>query len=228
MDESKSPLLDAFAKKFGEDVVFGNGNYKMILPSMKMVEDIYNIANRVLFDSMLVLRDFKVAGMTEKLKFASYVFAKAKKDGKPTYVDYVFHASNGKVFYPPHFEISPLLLNFKMPFNYLASIVVHEMIHQYLVEIGNELQHQEDDKMNSKTHDPHKGEFETMMDSINDEYGLSIEKTCDINNIRAEFEKAIQQSKRMLESVERNVVYDSDDMTIEKPCEEDIYLVHMY
>ena len=50
MDKSKSPLLDACAKKFGEDVVFGNDNYKTILPSMKIIEDIYGIANKVLFD----------------------------------------------------------------------------------------------------------------------------------------------------------------------------------
>jgi hypothetical protein len=31
-----------------------------------------------------------------------------------------------------------------MPFIYFASIVVHEMIHQYLVENKNELQKQED------------------------------------------------------------------------------------
>ena len=43
-------------------------------------------------------------------------------------------------------------------------------------------------------------EFETMMNNINNKYGLSVEKACDINNIKAEFEKAIQQSKSMLES----------------------------
>ena len=228
IDESKSPLLDSFAKKFGEDIVFGDSKNKNILPSLEMIEDIFDIANDIIFNSKLMHRDFKVVGIVEKLKFASYVFAKAKKQGKPIFVDKIFHASNGKVFYPPYFEISSLMLQFKMPFNYLASIVVHEMIHQYTIEIGNELQQQEDDILNNKVHDPHKGDFEKMMNSINDKYGLSIEVSCDINNIKAEFEKAIQRAKNMLESENRNIVYDSDNMTIEKPSTEDIYLVHMY
>lgn len=140
MNESKSTLLDAFAQKFGEDVVFSSNGNEKILPSLKMIEDIYGIANEVLFDSKLIHREFKVTGITEKLKFASYVFANAKKNGKPTFVDHIFYASNGKIFYPPYFEVSSLLFHFKMPFNYLASIVVHEMIHQYNIEIGDEFQ----------------------------------------------------------------------------------------
>ena len=102
------------------------------------------------------------------------------------------------------------------------------MIHQYNIEIGDELQQEEDDKLNNKEHNPHNGEFENMMNDFNSKYGLSIEVACDINNIRSEFEKAIQHSKSMLESEDRNVVYDSEYMTVEKPCDEDIYLVHIY
>ena len=183
---------------------------------------------KLFFDSRLQVREFKVGKMTEKLKFASYVFAKSKINGKPVFIKRIFHTSDGKTFYPPWFEISPLLLHFNMPFNYLASIVVHEMIHQYTVEIGNELQDEEDDKVNGKAHDPHKNEFEEMMNSINDEYGLSIEVACDISNIKAEFEKAVQCAKNMLESEQKNIVYDSDCMTVEKPSNEDVYLVHIY
>ena len=32
----------------------------------------------------------------------------------------------------------------------------------------------------------------------------------------------------MLESEQKNIVYDSDCMTVEKPSNEDVYLVHIY
>lgn len=228
MDESKSPLLDEFAKTFGVNIVFSTNGYEMILPSLDMIQEIYRIANKIIFDSKLQTREFKISRMTEKLKFASYVFAKSKINGKPVFINKIIYTKDGKTFYPPWFEVSMLLLHFKMPFNYLASIVVHEMIHQYTVEIGNELQTEEDFKANGKKYDPHENEFEKMMNTINDNYGLLIEVACDINNIKSEFEKAVQHAKKMLESESRNIIYNSDSMIVEKPSAEEIYLVHIF
>ena len=67
-----------------------------------------------------------------------------------------------------------------------------------------------------------------MMNTINDKYGLSAEVAYDVNDIKSEFEKAVQQAKNMLESEKRNIICDSDSMTVEKPSDEEFYLVHMY
>lgn len=68
------------------------------------------------------------------------------------------------------------------------------------------------------------------MNTINDKYGLSVEVAYDVNNIKSEFEKAVQQAKKkkMLESENRNIIYDSDSMIVEKPSVEEFYLVHIY
>jgi hypothetical protein len=70
MDESKSSLLDEFAKVFGEDVVFSNNK---IIISLDMAKDIYNIVNNIVFNKRLTPRLFKSVGIIDKLKFASYV-----------------------------------------------------------------------------------------------------------------------------------------------------------
>ena len=49
IDESKSALLDAFADKFGNDVVFSVNDYKVILPSLEIIKNIYDIANQIVF-----------------------------------------------------------------------------------------------------------------------------------------------------------------------------------
>ena len=69
-----------------------------------------------------------------------------------------------------------------------------------------------------------------MMNEINDVYGTSINIACDINNIKAEFDKAIEASRKMLESdaEKRNIVYQNKYMIIEKPSEEDIYVTHVF
>lgn len=50
MDESKSPLLDEFAKVFGEDAVFSNKPFTLTNEfAIKMAK----IINNILFDSMI-------------------------------------------------------------------------------------------------------------------------------------------------------------------------------
>ena len=121
------------------------------------------------------------------------------------------------------------MLNVRMPFMFLASIVIHEMIHQYTVEHGNELTLENDDAKNNKLHNPHGDEFMKIANSINEEYGTSIEEKCDLCTIKKEFDNSIAAARKMQESENgKNVVYSSEYIMVEKPGEEDIYVVHMY
>ena len=230
--ESKSALLDAFAEKFGEDVVFGLKEKERIFPTIDMFNDIYSIANDIIFDSQLTLRLIKDTNTLTNLNFASYVYAdvKIKGTGKRTFIDHEYKASNGITYFPPYIEISNFVFHVKMPFMYMASFMIHEMIHQYTVEHSNEIQLKYEDKANSKDHNPHGSEFKKMMNEINDAYGTSISIACDINNIKAEFDKAIEASRKMLESdaEKRNIIYQNKYMIIEKPSEEDIYVTHLF
>lgn len=234
LDESKSPLLDTFAKKFTEEVVFSKNGHEKIFPTLNMLKEIYHIVNDIVFDSKLIDRDIKIdyAIDVDHLKFASYVFASAKQNNKTVYVKHTYTSSNGKVFYPPYIEISDLMLHMKMPFAYIASAIVHEMIHQYTIEIGDELEIRDDDMKNKKEHDPHGNEFKSLMNEINEKYGLSIEIACDLSKIEDEFNQSVISAQRMLENEndknKKNIIYDSEYMTIEKPSDEEIYITHIY
>lgn len=68
-----------------------------------------------------------------------------------------------------------------------------------------------------------------MMDKINEEHGLSIRPYVNLENLQSEFNQAINSMKQMQESEnDKNVVYSSEYMMVEKPGEEDIYIVHLY
>ena len=85
-------------------------------------------------------------------------------------------------------------------------------------------------KKKKKQHDPHGDEFQKLMNKINEKYGLLIEIKCNLNDIDNEFKKSILLAQKMLESEKenRNIVYDSEYMTIEKPTNEEIYITHLY
>lgn len=228
LDESKSSLLDAFSKEFGEDVVFGNAGYERINASLDMIKRIYRISNDIIFNSALTLRDIKLMhGNCQS--FASYVYAKARSHGKLVYVNQMYVAKDGNTYYPPYIEIRSYVLSVKMPFMFLASIVIHEMIHQYTVEHGNELMHEDDDANIGKEHNPHGEEFMKIANDINEEHGTSIEEKCNICAIKQEFDDAIAAARKMQESENgKNIVYSNEYLVVEKPGEEEIYVVHMY
>ena len=104
LHESKSALLDAFAEKFGEDIVFGNNGHERINASLDMIKSIYSISNDIVFDSTLILRDIRLVHDNCQ-SFASYVYAKVKQHGKLVYVNQEYIAKDGKTYYPPYIEI---------------------------------------------------------------------------------------------------------------------------
>ena len=232
LDESKSPLLDAFAEKFGEDVVFSLNEKELIIPTIDMLKNIYSISNDIIFNSKLTLRAIKITNIMANPKFASYVYADVKIKGteKRTFINHEYKAPNGIIYFPPYIEILNFVFYVKMPFMFIASFIIHEMIHQYTVEHSNEIQLKYEDKENMKNHNPHGLEFNKMMNDINEEYGTSIDIACNISNIKAEFDKAIEASRKMLESEieKRNIVCQNEYMIVEKPGEEDIYITHIF
>jgi len=144
MDESKSHLLDKFAKIFGEDVVFSN---KPFIQNDKNINVIFDIFNAYLFDNMLnktIL--LKCLPYDDICKAAKIVYDKYKK---PTDADYISPPTS---IYGMHFAIvlndvftydDPLIfadeeilfLNESnignKSFALYASSLCHEMIHYY-------------------------------------------------------------------------------------------------
>ena len=229
IDESKSSLFDAFADKFGEDVIFGNNDCQRIDISLDMIKNIYCISNDIIFNSILKTRDIKIIAYDNNNSFMSYVYAKAKSNGNLVYVDRKYIAKDGKTYFPPCIEVQAMTLRIKMPFMYLASMVIHEMIHQYTVEHGNELKLENDDSNNNKIHNPHGNEFMKMANEINETYGTTIEEKCDLHNKKKEFDNAIATARKMQESEnDKNIVYSGEYIMVEKPGIEDIYVVHLY
>ena len=98
-------------------------------------------------------RQFKVVGIIDKLKFASYVVFSIKNNGHITFAKAICKGQNGVIAYPPTFEISELAFKIKMPFAYFAGIVIHEMIHQFNVEHNDELQIRENMLNKEKQYD---------------------------------------------------------------------------
>lgn len=162
--------------------------------------------------------------------FASYVYADVKSNGKHVLIDHIYVAPDGNTYFPLYIEMSSFILRIKIPFMYLVSILIHEMIHQYTVEFGNEIQLKYDDQKKRKKHNPHKNEFMKMMNEINEKYGTSISEISDINNIKAEFDRSIEAARKMLESDNKNddIVYQNEYMIVEKLGEEDIYVTHLF
>lgn len=87
-----------------------------------------------------------------------------------------------------------------MPFAYIANIIVHEMIHQFTIENGHELEVKGNAMKQKSIYDPHENEFLTMMNDINEKHGLSITVACNLNNLSTEFDKSVSSIRRMTET----------------------------
>lgn len=118
LDESKSPLLDAFAEKFGKNVVFSRQPY--VLTNQCAIE-IAKILNDVLFDSKIVtFPDIKVLTYGQFCK--EYRFCESNYCNKPFYK--IICPKN--VFFGDHYIVIENDLNTLKPNDNL--IYSHEII----------------------------------------------------------------------------------------------------
>ena len=193
--ENTSPLIDALVEEFGYDIVFGDAK---IVPILKTIEKLYSIINVYAFDSKLkacpIEKDIdgKCLADDASMEFCNVLYTDSKENPtKYIVLDQIGKDDHGNVFYPLRMIVSDEILNSHIALIALTSIVAHEMIHQYVNEIGNRLKTQfESDYVTHKVYDEHMGEFEDWMNAINAKHGLNITKqgskmTYDQNSVDA-------------------------------------------
>lgn len=174
--ENTSPLIDALVEDFGYDVVFGD---KKIIPTLKMIEDIYDIINVHLFGNSLAKcpiendKDGKCKIDNAAMKYCNVLYTDSKKHPtKYILLTQIGQDAEGNIFYPPRIFVSDYILSSKITMIALASMVAHEMIHQYVN--GNGVQRQYENDYMNKSYDPHKEEFAKWMNIANSKHGLNI------------------------------------------------------
>lgn len=177
--ENTSPLIDALTEEFGYDVVFGR---QCVIPSLKIIEKIYHLVNMYAFDSKLVPCPIendifgKCALDNAIMEYYDVLYTDSKENPtKYILLTQMGQDESGKVYYPPRIFVANKTLNEKMQLMSLVSVVAHEMIHQYVIEIGDGIQKQfEADYITHIPYDEHKNEFAIWMDRINSKHGLNI------------------------------------------------------
>ena len=126
IDESKSELLNAFAKVFGENVVFSNQPFNQ---NTKNINIMFNIFNQYLFDNALVDKiAVKSISYDDICKLAKSIYNKYKK---PTDADYMPPPTT---IYGMHFAI---VLNDIFTYNDPLIFADEEIIFLNTSNIGN-------------------------------------------------------------------------------------------
>ena len=146
MNESKSPLLDEFIYEFGKDVVLGL-NGKTIIPiSLELIKQLYMPINRWLFDSKLsrlpIVMESNDEYRSSNVDHAMlYQYSHYIDNGKYMLLQHnAINPTTKEQHYPPRIIVSPFIFKHRFPFIFIVNSLAHEMIHQYTIEIGNELQ----------------------------------------------------------------------------------------
>lgn len=145
IDESKSPLLDAFAEKFGEDVVFSNKKIHLTNNNVKTIFDIFNL---YLFDNELNYNNILIECLPYNAicNMAKTIYDKYKQHNDDEYIPppesiYGMHYAiviNDVITYddPLIFADEEIIfLNMSKidhkSFSLQAASLCHEMIHYY-------------------------------------------------------------------------------------------------
>lgn len=195
-----------------------------------MANTIYDVANEIMFKNKLSKIDIVAVPNPSTLKISSFVYASyVDKDGNLVIIRKKFVDKAGNVFCPPRIEIPRMVFEAKMPFMFIASAIVHEMIHQYDIDYGTEAIDLDNDEKLEKEHDSHGDLFKKFMKIANEEYGMSVEIKCDLTKLADEFRAAIMNARaKILENDEdKNIVYQTEDLIVEQPKNSSIRIVRM-
>ena len=216
LDESKSPLLDDLVAEFGEDTVLSRGLHDKIRLTESIVDKTYNVVNKWLFGNKLHAPEIDIEESREYFSagahhLASYSFECFSMNGKLVLLTRRVRTPDGVVHKPPRILIPVMLIQTKMPYMFFANIIAHEMIHQFDVELGNELQKMQEDEEAGKPHDPHGEVFQKFMNDANQEFGMNIKISVD--NMGSEFMQSVMAAKKKLEEDEGFIKSDDKVLT---------------
>lgn len=212
LDESKSPLLDDFISKFGRKMVLSITPYEKVQVTIDFLKDIYQILNAWMFKSKLNGISFVIESEDEYKNskadhFAVYSFTHHEVDGEYKLLTKRAIDSFGKIHYPPRIKFPWFIFEAKVPFMFIANILAHEMIHQYDVELGDELKRKKKDDDHKKKHDPHGEVFKRFMNDANDLYGMNIEIVVDGHDLDQEFFNAIISARNKIDEKEAESIF---------------------
>ena len=176
--ENKSPFLDRLVTEFGYDPVFRkDANMVFDLDSIKKIA---YAANDIIFKRSII--DLRIV-LDKHQKFTSvdvpfgymYFIYDDEKSGKCTLLTQPVKDDEGNILFDsPEIYVSPEFLG-TTKFNLItvSSIIVHEMIHQSIVEnAGSEELSQIRDTLSAEF--GHNDKFKQMMSDINSKFGLNI------------------------------------------------------
>lgn len=192
--ENTSPLIDALVEDFGYDVVFGEAK---IIPTLKMIEDIYDIINVHLFQNKLVKCSIEkdMFGYCKKedaaMGYNSFMYEDPSNPDTYTLLTQTGQDSAGNIYQPPAIYVADETLDTRMSIIAIASIIAHEMMHQYNVEIGDECKKEYDKDKHNIPYDSHKNdEFIKWQSIANGKLGLHVTEygskcTYDIDSVDA-------------------------------------------
>lgn len=174
--ENTSPLIDDLISVFGYHYVFTG---IPLIPMIDQLNAIYDIVNVHVFGSKL--NKTQIVENDEKCKeqnaLLGYMYSSWPDDKRKTNVlfkgkDYV--DENGTLHQAPIICVSKDMMSSLHLVISLASLVTHEMIHQFCIECGNALKEMYESESKKEQYDIHGEEFKKYMDIANSKFGLNV------------------------------------------------------
>ena len=176
--ENESLLVDALVEDFGYDVVFGR---KKILPTLKNIETIYDIVNTYMFSNALAKCPIEIdkyhycKDNDAAMGYNCFMYQDSEDADTYVLLKQLGKDAEGNVYHPPAIYVNDETFDEPISIIGLASIVAHEMIHQYINEIGNGCKMTYDNDKNNIPYDVHDNdEFNKWKEIANSKLGLHV------------------------------------------------------
>ena len=175
--ENKSPLLDSLVDEFGYGIVF---NDVPVHATLKMFKTLFKHINAHMFNNKLAKWPFikNDAECEAKDAICGYVHSLLSNLEKQQY-DVVLRDTmvDGELYLAPHYAFHSFVVDgHECTLAFAASLLAHEMIHQYNFECEDEGKNQWLAIAYGKDYDEHGTNFERWMDIANSKYGLCVQK----------------------------------------------------
>lgn len=228
LDESKSPLLDAFAEEFGADVVFSNQPFEM---NDAIANRMFKILNDTLFDSKIPIVPVKYMSYDDICRYDCQFYNKYKEPKDDEYVNppITIYGMHSAIVLNKTFKYDEPLMFAKEEFIYLNSSKIkntsfalntaslcHEMIHAYDRFFG-EYQDRYKAKFISnselKIHDT--PTFERKMKEANDNYIKVVKMIPKKQTVNQSNDNAIELALKALKESENGMSCIIEDNTPE-------------
>lgn len=175
--ENKSPLLDDLVDEYGYGIVFYNVPIHL---TMKQFDVLFDAINHNLFSNMLqkwpfIKNDIECNAANALCGYVPDLISNVEQKKYDVVLEEM--TINNEVYVPPHYAFSSRLVDgHECSLILAASLMAHEMIHQFNLEHEDEGSIWWLSAAHSKDYDPHGKNFERWMDRANAIHGLHVQK----------------------------------------------------